>query len=190
MASGRGVGSGNEVGSRTTRLITLRGSSGSGKSSVAAALRAARAPSDIAIVGQDVARRQVLGIGNDREGHAVALIDATARLLLRRGLDVIVEGILNADRYTDTLVRLVADHRGISRSYIWDLPFEETLTRHGTKPVADAFGEREMRAWWRGFQPVDGLDETVIGPDTSLDGSVRRILTDCWPTQGHVPEGR
>ena len=169
-----------EVGAVSTRLITLRGSSGSGKSTVAAAICAARPAGSVAIIGQDVIRRQILGTGEDRGGHPVALIELMARQLLDRGLDVIIEGILNAAWYAEMLVQLVADHRGVSRSYIWNLPFEETVRRHATKPVASEFGEAEMRQWWRGFQPITGLNEAVIGPADGFDASVARVLADCW----------
>lgn len=138
----------------------------------------------MAIIGQDVIRREILGTGEDQGGHPIALIDLVARSLLDRGIDVIIEGILNAAWYTDTLVQLVADHRGVSRSYIWNLPFDETVRRHATKPVAAEFGEAEMRQWWRGFQPITGLDEGIIGPAESFDESVVRVLADCWPAAG------
>jgi predicted kinase len=171
---------GQQVGSDSTRLITLRGSSGSGKSTVAAAIRAARPAGSVAIIGQDVIRRQILGAGEDRGGHPIALIEMIARQLLDRGLDVIIEGILNAAWYTETLAQLVADHRGVSRCYIWDLPFEETVRRHATKPVANEFGAAEMRTWWRGLQPIPALNETIIGPAESFNASVARVVSDCW----------
>lgn len=138
------------VGSPSTRLIVIRGSSGSGKSSVAAAIRAARPERTVALVGQDVMRREVLGTGDDRDGHATAFIDLTTRFALSRGFDVVLEGILNADWYSETLLQLVDDHRGTSRCYLYDLSFEETVRRHASKPVANSFGEAEMRkmvAW-------------------------------------------
>jgi hypothetical protein len=169
------------VGSRTTRLVVIRGSSGSGKSSVAAAIRAARPGRTVAIVGQDVLRRDVLGTGDDTGGHATGLVDLTARYLLGRGFDVVLEGILNAEWYGDVLRRLVDDHRGTTCCYLYDLSFDETVRRHATKPVAEVFGERELRTWWRGCQPVDGLRESRVTDADSLDATVSRVLADCWP---------
>lgn len=169
------------VGTSSTRLITLRGGSGSGKSAVAAAVRTARPTGTVAVLGQDVIRREIIGTGGDAGGHPVGLIDLSARYLLGRGFDVVVEGILDAGWYSEMLSCLIADHRGVSRSYVYDLPFEETLRRHATKPVATVFGADEMRQWWRGFQPAAGLDELVITADDSLDATVVRVLEDCWP---------
>ena len=170
-----------QVGSPSSHLVVIRGSSGSGKSSVAAAIRASRPERTVAVVGQDVLRRDVLGTGDDVDGHATGLIDLTSRYALNRGFDVIVEGILNAEWYSETLLRLVDDHRGTSRCYLYDLPFDETVRRHTGKPVADAFGEAEMRAWWRGCQPVEGLHEVIVTETDSLDATVTRVLHDCWP---------
>jgi hypothetical protein len=168
------------VGSSSTRLITLRGNSGSGKSAVAAAVRAARPAGTVALIGQDLIRGGIMGVWGDEGGHPVGFIDLAARYLLGRGFDVIVEGGLQPAWYSETLQRLVADHRGVSRCYVYDLPFEETVRRHATKPVANAFGEEEMRKWWRGFNPIRDLDEIVITSDDSLDATVARLLDDCW----------
>ena len=169
------------IGSPSSGLIVIRGSSGSGKSSVAAAVRASRPDRTVAVVGQDVMRREVLGTGDDVAGHAPGLIDLTTRYALNRGFDVIVEGVLNADWYSETLLRLVEDHRGTSRCCLYDLSFEETVRRHTSKPVADSFGEAEMRKWWRGCQPVEGLDEALVTETESLNSTVTRLLRDCWP---------
>ncbi len=172
---------GTSVGTSSTRLITLRGSSGSGKSVVAAAIRASRPAGSVAIIGQDVIRREILSSGQDAGGHPIGLIEVMSRFLLDQGFDVIIEGILNADWYAEMLSRLNADHQGVGRSYLWDLSFEETLRRHATKPVATAFGETELRAWWRGCQPIAELDEAVITADESLEAAATRIVRDCWP---------
>ena len=167
------------VGSATSRLVILRGNSGSGKSAVAAALRAARPNRTLTVVGQDHIRRTILGTGDDLGITAIGLTDLIARYALQNGFDVVVEGILNASRYGDMLNALRRDHRGVTRPYVYDLTFEETLRRHATKGI-DGFGAEEMQSWWRGFQPVDGLGEAVIGEDESLNDTVARILADCW----------
>jgi predicted NAD/FAD-binding protein len=52
-------------------------------------------------------QRQILGAGDEVGGHATALIDLTARFALDRGFNVVLEGILNADWYTEVLLRLI-----------------------------------------------------------------------------------
>jgi hypothetical protein len=172
---------GREVGSDATHLVVLRGESGSGKSSVAAGLRAARPEGTLAVVSQDLLRRDVLGGGPASHDPAVGLVDLTVRHALDHGFDVVLEGILGVIRHGEMLRRLRDDHRGLTRCYLYDLTFEETLRRHLTRPQASDFGETEMRAWWSGYQPVPGLDEAVVDANDSLDATVTRIIDDCWP---------
>lgn len=167
------------IGSPETRLVILRGNSGSGKSSVARALQRRRGRGHLAVVSQDVVRREVLWAHDSAGNPAIELMDLMARYSLDAGFSVVLEGILHPDRYAEMLLRLVRDHRGSTRAYFWDLPFEETLLRHATKDKASEFGEAEMRAWWYGAARIAGLDEESLGPECSLDHTVRRIEADC-----------
>ncbi|MEU9999158.1 AAA family ATPase [Streptomyces sp. NPDC050848] len=176
------------VGTEETRLVVLRGNSASGKSSVAAGLRE-RFGRGLALVGQDNLRRLVLR-ERDRPGAAnIGLIDLTARYALDAGYHVVVEGILYADHYGDMLARLRADHRGPTHGYYLDVPFEDTVARHATKPIADDVDETQLRDWYRPLDLLpDGL-ETVIGAHSSLDRTIDHImrdtgLTDC-PEHDH-----
>jgi thymidylate kinase len=85
-----------------TRLIVLRGNSGSGKSSVAAEIRA-------------------------------------------RMLD-----------------SLRCDHPGPAHFYYLDVPFEETIRRHATRPQASEFGRDEMHSWYRERDLLPGRIERLI----------------------------
>lgn len=165
------------VGSEETRLVVLRGNSASGKSCVADGLRE-RYGRGLALVGQDNLRRVVLR-EHDRPGAAnIGLIDLTARYALDAGFHVVVEGILYADRYSDMLTRLRADHRGPTHSYYLDVPLDETLARHATKPIADEVDETRLRDWYRPLDLLPGGIETVIGADSALHETVDRIMRE------------
>ncbi|CAL9368478.1 hypothetical protein SUDANB1_00812 [Streptomyces sp. enrichment culture] len=165
------------VGTEQTRLILLRGNSAAGKSSVAAGVRE-RFGRGLALVGQDNLRRVVLR-ERDRPGAAnIGLIDLTARYALDAGYHVVVEGLLYADRYGEMLARLRADHRGPTHAYYLHVPFEQTVLRHATKPIANEFGETELRDWYRELDLLPGGTETVIGPDSTLRETVDRIMLD------------
>ncbi|MCP9211364.1 kinase [Streptomyces cucumeris] len=165
------------VGTEETRLVVLRGNSASGKSSVAAGLRDTFGRG-LALVGQDTIRRVVLR-ERDRPGAVnIGLIDVVARHALDAGYHVVVEGILYAEHYGEMLARLRADHRGPTHGYYLHVPFAETLVRHATKPQADEYGEAEMREWYRDLDLLPGGAETVIGADSTLSGTVDRIMRD------------
>ncbi|MEU3888725.1 kinase [Streptomyces sp. NPDC029041] len=165
------------VGTEQTRLVVLRGNSGAGKSSVAAGVRE-RFGRGLALVGQDNLRRVVLR-ERDRPGAAnIGLIDLTARYALDAGYHVVVEGILYADRYGEMLTRLRADHRGPTHGYYLHVPFEQTLVRHATKPIANEIGESRLRAWYRELDLLPGGVETVIGAESTLRQTVDRIMLE------------
>ncbi|WP_017586030.1 AAA family ATPase [Nocardiopsis ganjiahuensis] len=178
------------TGSPDTRLIVLRGNSGSGKSTTAAALRTLYGRG-LAVVGQDNLRRDILRV-RDRPGSPhVGLIDQTARYCLDQGCHVVVEGIMYAGWHAEMLMSLVADHRGTSRMYYFDVPFEETLVRHATKPRLDHVGEKELREWWAQTDLLPGGVEEILGPRPSAEEHARQILgaVGLEPRGGHGARG-
>ncbi|MBB4717239.1 putative ABC-type ATPase [Streptomyces luteogriseus] len=165
------------VGTGQSRLVVVRGNSGSGKSSVAAGIRE-RFGRGLALVAQDNLRRIVLR-ERDRPGAAnIGLIDLTARYALDAGYHVVVEGILYADHYGEMLTRLRSDHRGPTHAYYLHVPFEQTLLRHATKPIAHEVGEAQLREWYRELDLLPGGVETVIGADSTLSETVDRVMLD------------
>lgn len=166
-----------EVGTGSTRLIVLRGNSGSGKSSVAAEVRA-RHGRGMALVGQDYLRRIVLCERDLPGGANIGLIDTVARYALDHGFHVILDGILDSRRYAAMLDALRRDHRGVSCWYYLDVPFEETMRRHATRPQAAEFGHDEMRRWYRELDLLPGGIEQIIPASNSLDDTVRQVMRD------------
>jgi hypothetical protein len=155
----------------------LRGNSASGKSSVAAGVRQ-RYGRGIAIVGQDNLRRIVLREHDKPNAANIGLIDLTARYALDYGFHVIVEGILYAAHYGEMLTALCADHLGTTRRYYLQVPFEETLRRHATKPEATKYGEAEMATWYRELDLLPGGVEHIVSAEPSLSDTVQRVMTD------------
>src|SRR5215469_175978 len=153
------------IGSDQTRLIVLRGNSGSGKSTVAKALREAFGRG-VAWVSQDLIRRIILKEKDQPGGVNIGLIDQVARYSLEHGYHVVLDGIFYADRYEAMLAGLARDHLGVSRFYYLDVSMEETLRRHATRPQAAEFGADDMRDWYRSRDPLGGIRERII-PQTS-----------------------
>ncbi|MFD3497166.1 AAA family ATPase [Streptomyces sp. NPDC058676] len=170
------------VGTEETRLIVLRGNSASGKSTLAAGIRD-RFGRGLAVVAQDNLRRVVLR-EHDRPGAAnIGLIDTVARYALDAGYHVVVEGILYADRYGAMLTRLRADHRGPTHAYYLHVPFEETLTRHATKPDLAHITEPELRSWYRPLDLLPDAVETVIDAASPVPETVVRIMRESGLTE-------
>lgn len=158
-----------------TRLIVLRGNSASGKSSVAAGLRE-RYGRGIALVSQDTLRRDVLRERDVPGAANIGLIDLTVRHALEHGFHTVLEGILYVAHYGDMLAGLLADYGGRAHCYYLDVPFEETLSRHATKPIADTVGKDELRSWYRPLDLLPGGVETVIPASSTLDATVGQVM--------------
>ncbi|TCC41661.1 kinase [Kribbella speibonae] len=165
------------TGSPSTRLVVLRGNSGSGKSTTARTLRE-RLGRGTAWVEQDHLRRILLRERDVPGGVNIGLIDLNVRYALDHGYDVILEGILDAGRYGDMLRQLTSDHRGTTLHYYFEIPFAETVVRHGTRDNRREFGPDVMQDWYREHDVLDGIEQTVIGPGSALDETVAKILTD------------
>jgi predicted kinase len=162
------------TGRSDTRLILLRGNSGSGKSSVARGLRE-RHGSGLAWVEQDHLRRIVLG-ERDRPGAAnIGLIDQTVRYALDTGFHVVCEGILFTGHYGEMLRALCAEHLGATTVYYFDVPFDETVRRHATRPGSTEFTAAQMRGWWTDDDRLGVRDERMIPAEWTLADTVEAI---------------
>jgi hypothetical protein len=160
-----------------TRLIVIRGNSGSGKTSVARAVRR-RYGRGCALIEQDYLRRIVLREhdGVEVAGLAPRLIAATARMSLAGGYHVVLEGILAAEVYGSELRSLIAGHPGRSHVYYLDVSWDETLRRHAMRPQAADFTPEQMREWYVPGDVLGVPGERVVPESSSFEQTVETIL--------------
>ena len=130
------------------KVVVLRGNSGSGKSTVAQLLRS-RVSQPMAIVEQDYLRRTVLKQRGNEGSAAKSLILQTVALALDHGYHVVLDGLLDTVNYGSMLQQVDARRGCITYAYWFDVPFDEALRRHASKPNSEEFCEAEMRQWWR-----------------------------------------
>ncbi len=158
-------------------LILLRGNSGSGKSTAARAIQR-RMGRGTLLLSQDGIRREMLYAADGPDTLAIPLLNCLLEYGAAHCSVVILEGILRADWYAPvfrTAQRLFGER--ISAWY-FDLPFEETLLRHQTKPNRADFGEAEMRQWWNEQDFIGFLPERTLTKEMSLAQIVERICRD------------
>ena len=129
----------------------------------------------VAIIPQDVVRRELLWEKDNPHIVSIGMIGTMARFALDSGMHVIVEGILSQQSYGEMLATLARDHVGRTSAFYFDIPFEETVTRHATKPVATEYGEDLMRSWYRPLDLVPELAEHRIDARSTLEESVALI---------------
>lgn len=168
-----------------SKLIIIRGNSGSGKTTIAKRLRQALQPHSARELGhgtmlvqQDVVRREILKVKDIPKNPAIKLIEEMVLFGKEAGYDVILEGILNKDIYGDMLTRLASHFKGHVKLYYFDISFEETLRRHVTKSNSHEFGEEQMREWYKEKDTLGLLDEKLFIDNQSEDEVYQNIFKD------------
>lgn len=157
------------------KLIILRGNAGSGKSTVAAQLRAS-ATRPTAVIEQDYYRHQLLSPWDEKASSLRSqLMVRDVRFLLAEGCTVIVEGVLPSKWF-----RAVYEEIGAKDSYVYyfDIPFEETVRRHASRGKVVDFGEEVLRSWWQENDVLGVAGERRIDQESSIDdtvGVIRRV---------------
>lgn len=157
------------------KLILLRGNSGSGKTSAAKALQE-RFGANTMLLSHDMIRMQVLHVwGREGVEKSLPLMIELLKYGRQHSEVAILEGILSTADYTPLFEAALREYGDEIYAYYYDLPFEETLRRHSTKPNRNDFGEEAMRRWWqeRDFLPM--IRETVFTKELSLEDAVEQI---------------
>ncbi|MET9486911.1 AAA family ATPase [Nocardia sp. NPDC006630] len=162
---------------RSGVLVVIRGNSGSGKSTTAGIVQHRMARSSCVVVPQDVVRRQMTWEPEAEGRLNVELIEHIALFALTRGLVVIVEGILDTNRYGAMLERLAAA-AAHSLLYAFDLTLEETLLRHAGRPLAAEVPPSMLAQWYHGWQPLGFAAEIRIDSGWPLEAIADRIHGD------------
>ena len=157
-----------------SKLIILRGNSGSGKTTIAKSLQNHFGEATL-LVSQDTVRRDMLMV-RDREGNmSLDLIRQIAEYGKGKCKFVIVEGIFVKQRYEAMLHDLIRFYDGNAYVYYFDLPFEETVERHRSRPKAEAFGEESLQSWWSPEDFLGTTGEVVLTRDMSQEDIVTFI---------------
>ncbi len=160
------------------KLIILRGNSGSGKTSAAKILQQ-KFGSNTMLLSHDMIRMEVLHVwGKEGLEKSLPLMIQLLKYGRQHSEITILEGILHSGDYSLLFETAVAEYGQDIFAYYYDLPFEETLLRHSTKPNRDDFGESDMRRWWREKDFLPNISETILTKEISLDEAVDQIYRD------------
>ena len=128
-------------------LITIRGNSCSGKTTLAKELQR-RFGRGTMRISQDVIRREILHVKDEPNPKSIPLL----KLMLEYGHEnadiVILEGIMKADWYRELFQYANRLYGENIISYYYDLSFDETLQRRDLKPNKDELTDAKMHLWW------------------------------------------
>ncbi len=90
-----------------------------------------------------------------------------------------LRGILHSEIYGDMLTQLQKDHRGVTRTFVYELGLEETLRRHRTKKtLADEVSEEQVSSWYRESDRIPELGEIVFDAEASANDALAQVLTE------------
>lgn len=160
-----------------SKLIILRGNSGSGKTTIAKELQRHFGRNTM-LISQDVIRRDMLWVKDGESTEAIPLMKELLAYGIKHSDIVILEGIMYADWYKPLFELAIRLYGTEVYAYYFDLPFEETLKRHQTKPHCNEFGEEAMRRWWREKDFSDVLRERIITSEKEIPDIVTEICRD------------
>src|SRR5699024_1108782 len=119
-----------------TKLILLRGNSGSGKTTIARNLQSMLG-NGVMRVGQDEIRRHMLNV-SDRPGNlSIELIKYITLFGITHCKYVIVEGIFNKEKYGNMLQSIISSTNIKSYIYYFALPYQKTVGTHHPKTYTD-----------------------------------------------------
>lgn len=155
-------------------LIIIRGNSGSGKTTLARKLQK-KIGRNTMVISQDVVRRDIL---MERDGFDTKALPLLIELLKygRRNCTVtILEGILNSEWYKPLFETAILEYGSNIHAYYYDIPFEETVQRHKTKPNCNEFGEDAMRSWWNEKDYIGIIDEIIFTSEVSVEKAIELI---------------
>lgn len=161
-----------------TKLLIIRGNSGSGKTTIANELQKKLGPGTL-LVSQDTVRRDMLHV-KDRQGNpSIDLIRIIAEYGKNKCEYVIVEGILGKAIYQDMLHRLIHFFNHKADVYYFNLPFSETVKRHQTKVNAHEFGTEKLKEWWLADDYLGVENEIILRENLSKEAILSLILKNC-----------
>lgn len=157
-----------------SKLVIIRGNSGSGKTTIAKELQN-KFGRNTMIISQDAIRREMLKVKDGPMTEAIPLMQELLVYGKKHSEVTILEGIMYADWYQPLFECAVREFGNEIYAYYFDLPFEETLKRHQTRNKAGSFGEEEMRGWWREKDYIGFVKENVITKEETMEDIVERI---------------
>ncbi|MDE6591606.1 MAG: zeta toxin family protein [Oscillospiraceae bacterium] len=156
------------------KLIIIRGNSGSGKTSAAKKLQEKFGRNTMRI-SHDMIRMEMLWAKDD---EALPLMTALLRYGRENSEVTVLEGILDSKRFRPLFETALSLYGENIFAYYYDLPFEETLLRHRTKPNKSDFGEEDMRRWWNEKDFIGIIPEKIFTEEISLSDAVETIFED------------
>lgn len=170
-----------------TKLIILRGNSGSGKTTTAHLLRQALSPKTTMLVSQDLIRLEILNVKDFPENPSVQLIPKICKFGNNRYDYVILEGILDREKYQTMLSDLLEFFDNNTLVYYFDISFSETLKRNDQHAADHRFSKELLEKWWLDKDFLAVSSEHQLAEDLTQKEIIQQILIDLRKNSKFLP---
>jgi predicted kinase len=159
-----------------SKLIILRGNSGSGKSTVALGL-AKDSNAKIAIIDADHYRQNMLFPKPVEKDDLAALMSHNVLYCLGHGYTVLWDSIFYANDRNKAYLRKILTELHPSDNFIFnfDISFEETARRHALRPKSKDFSIEEMKEWYHPIESLGYSFEYPIPESNTLEQTISLI---------------
>jgi thymidylate kinase len=158
-----------------SKLIVIRGNSGSGKSTISQELQKC-IPNSILVEQDYFIKYVIFPKTSEEEAKRRAKIFNTVKGALLTNEIVILEGVFDSRRYKDYFTDLIEYHGMDNYFFYIDLTFEETLRRHGTREKRNKFGEEKMKEWYIPHDQLGYDFEKTINSGINVLDATRLIM--------------
>ena len=155
-------------------LITIRGNSCSGKTTLAKELQR-RFGRGTMRLSQDVIRREILHVKDEPNPKSIPLLKRMLEYGHENAEIVILEGIMKADWYRELFSYTRELYGDQILSWYYDLPFEETLSRRDTKANRDELTDAKMHLWWTEHDYAPEWNEVLLTAEDQVMDVADRI---------------
>lgn len=159
-------------------LITIRGNSSSGKTTLAKGIQTSFRRGHVMCVSQDDIRLGVLNVKDRKNGLTPDLVKSMVNFGRGRIPIIVLEGIFGKEIYENMFDELQQEFNNHTLNYYYNVPFEETVIRHETSPKVNQFDTTRMASWYLQEDYMSCLSETVLTQDLSIDCALNKVLND------------
>lgn len=160
-----------------SKLIVIRGNSGTGKSTIAQAIKRKCPTSDTMLVSQDMVRLEILDVKDYEGNKAIELIYNICNYGKENCKYVILEGILAKEKYQAMLRKLIEQFEEVDVFYL-KAQFETTVRRNNYRSIDRNFSVKTLKSWWLENDFLGVKREKIINSEGSIADVVNQISRD------------
>lgn len=163
-----------------SKVIIVRGPSGSGKSSVAKRLHE-EAKENTALLVRDVFRVDIAKEQKNAGEITTDIIEYAAKKFLDNDYTVILEGIFSYKKYSDFIKRII-DYNKEGDNYLFylNVSLEETLKRNKNRPKSKIIDDEHIKKWYEKSDKTNLAEEETIDAELmSFDEVISYISKKC-----------